>query len=659
MPARFTTNVLLLAVGAALATFAVSASTATVGWIGLAAGALAVLIAIVALPALDRGRGQRRLDGVVVLLGTATVVLSRATSGSTREWIAFGAGCALAVLAVGGLVLREVEAQRRLAADRPDEPEQMRTSPPVLNANQEDPDGVRRARGPLALSYWSAALLVVFALVPYLVLATTVGAVGATIGRDVGLSPQGMSLTNGLSNAAYAAGTVLALTLTVHLHGRRLLVLYALGFVLGSVCAAWAPTAGVFVAGRIVQGATTGLMLIAAVPPLVVGWPPNRLKSTAIVMNMGIFGAVAAGPVIGGIVAGAGGDAWRVLFWIVCGLGTGAFLLSLLTFYDQEPIAPKAPWAPAAILLAAVGCGLTFFGSAELTTHAFVSTWVLLPLVAGIATIVVLVLQQYHAKRPLMPVRQLTSTFPVVGIIVAISAGAASVAIIELVSAALVAKGTDPGHIGTLFLPQVAGAFLAAALFGALFTTKWTKVIALVGLVCIAAAAGILTGVASSSSEGIVWIGTAVLGFGVGASVAPALFVAGFSLPSANIARIFALIELLRAVAAFSIAPILAHVATTTGGSPAVGTRTAMWICLGIAGGGAFLAVYLFVLARARPHHPKIDRWIGGAEPAFDSPAIAAALRGLDRDPADHSDYPDEEHPPEDVRGSVVVRSLR
>jgi hypothetical protein len=238
-----------------------------------------------------------------------------------------------------------------------------------------------------------------------------------------------------------------------------------------------------------------------------------------------------------------------------------------------------------------------------------------------------------------MPVRQLASTFPVVGIIVAITAGASSVAVIELTQSALLAKGTDPGHVGTLFWPQFAGAIFAAGLFGLLFHTKWTKILALSGLVCIAGAAAILSGVARGG-ENLVWVGSGLLGFGVGASVAPALFIAGFSLPSNNIARIFALVELLRAVAAFSVAPILVHLALTTGGNPATGTRTAIWICMGIAGGGAFVAVYLFVVARAKPHHANIDRWLGGTEPAYDSPALAAALRGLPTDPKHHSEYP-------------------
>ena len=655
MHPRFTSNVLLTLVGAALAAASLAFTPTTIGWLALAAGSFAFVVTSVGFASLERGTGQRRADVVTALVAVVLVALGRTLGGETLRWVAFGAGSAFAALGVLGLGLHEAARQRDLAlsrlrldghamASRNGNGASSTIGPPPMA-----PEG--SWRGPLAGSYWSAAFLVVFALVPYLVLATTVTAVGKQIGADVGLGEQAMALTDGMSNAAYAVGTVVALLFSLHLRGRRMLILYAATFVTGSVLAAWAPTSGLFVAGRIMQGAATGLMLIAAVPPLVIGWPPARLTTTAMVMNMGIFGAVAAGPVIGGLVAGFGDGAWRGLFWIVCGLGFAAFTLAILTFSDQPAIDKKAPWAPSAILLAGLGCGATFFASAELTSHPFVSTWVLMPLLIGLSCIVLLVLGQYHARRPLMPVRQLATTFPVAGILVAICAGAASVSVIGLVESARLAQGFSPTHVGLLFLPQFAGALVAAGLFGLLFHTKWTKIIAWAGLVCIAAAAAILTQ-AADGPDRVVWVGSGLLGFGVGASVAPALFVAGFSLPSNNVARIFALVELLRAVAAFSVAPILIHVSQTVGASPVEGTRIAIWICLGIAAAGAATALYLFVLARARPHHPQIERWIGGTEPAFDSPALAAALRHLPTDPH----HP--EHPAAEVRervGSVRV----
>jgi hypothetical protein len=66
--------------------------------------------------------------------------------------------------------------------------------------------------------------------------------------------------------------------------------------------------------------------------------------------------------------------------------------------------------------------------------------------------------------------------------------------------------------------------------------------------------------------------GTAVagvlLGFGAGAGVAPALFMAGLSAPSDRLGPTFALVELLRSEAAFRVAPVVAQ-APARGEEPA------------------------------------------------------------------------------------------
>jgi hypothetical protein len=75
------------------------------------------------------------------------------------------------------------------------------------------------------------------------------------------------------------------------------------------------------------------------------------------------------------------------------------------------------------------------------------------------------------------------------------------------------------------------------------------------------------------------------------------------------------------------IAPILLHVAVTTGGSVRVGSKTALWISFGIAVAGALVAVTLYALGRVRPAQPSLDRWFGGQEPAWDSPPLLAGIR--------------------------------
>ena len=66
-----------------------------------------------------------------------------------------------------------------------------------------------------------------------------------------------------------------------------------------------------FIAGHVLQGLTTSLLLIAAVPPLALGFGAEKLRYTSVTMSICIFGAVALGPTAGGIQANA--DQWRPL----------------------------------------------------------------------------------------------------------------------------------------------------------------------------------------------------------------------------------------------------------------------------------------------------------------------------------------------------------
>jgi len=484
-----------------------------------------------------------------------------------------------------------------------------------------------RFRGPLADSYPAAVALVVFALIPYLALSSAINPLLPVLSKSLPLSRQALQLTTGMANAAYAFGTVIAVQFAVHLRGRRMLVLYATLFVVGSVLTALALTPAFFIAGHILQGLTTSLMLIAAVPPLVIGWPPSKTPVTGVIMNLCIFGAVAVGPVAGGVQAGA--DAWRPLFWIVAGLGAVALLFVFLTFEDQPPQDRSAPWDLVAIVLAGVGSAAAFFGASELLSHRMLDLIVFLPLVGGVVMIIVLVVHEYLVKNPLMPVRQLATTFPVAGITVAICAGAASVGLVTLTQFAF-EKKASPTHLAMLFWPEFGAAVATAILFGTLFRTRLIPVLAFGGMVMLAAAAAVLTGVAHGP-DALVIIGSGLVGLGVGASVSPALFIAGFSLRSAQIQRVFALVELLRGAAAFIAAPLLLHLAMTVAPNPTAGINTAVWVCFGIAAGGGLFAAYLFVLGRARLQRPDLERWQGGEDPAWESPPLAAGIRGRPR----------------------------
>jgi hypothetical protein len=332
---------------------------------------------------------------------------------------------------------------------------------------------------------------------------------------------------------------------------------------------------------------------------------------------------VALGPAIGGIQASA--HAWRPLFWIIAGIALAALVLSVLTFQDAPPVDPRRRWDPLALGLAATGCAAAFFGASELLTHAFLDAITFVPLIGGLALIITLLIAEYRGRCSLLNVRPLVSTLPATGILVAICAAAASVSAITL-SGVLLAHRFAPLHAGLLYLPEFAGAALSAIVFGFVFRTRGLHYQVLAGMIFLSVGI-VVIGRVLPPTDALALTGSGLIGLGVGSSVVPALFIAGFSLPNSNLQRVFAIIELLRAVAAFMIAPLLLHLAFTVGHSLSTGTTIALWICFGISAGGALAGVCLYALGGVRPPAPSLERWFGGREPGWYSPPLLARIR--------------------------------
>jgi MFS family permease/nucleotide-binding universal stress UspA family protein len=477
--------------------------------------------------------------------------------------------------------------------------------------------------GPLAGRYVPSAVTVILFLVPYLGLSAALQPLTPIISAQLHVSSQTIALASGLANAGYAVGTVLAVQFAQLLPQRRMLVVYGALLVIGSVLAAAATGPAMFIAGHVLQGVCTSLLLIAATPPLFLGFPAAKLRPTAMIFNLCVFGAIAAGPLIGG--AQASFHAWRPLFWIVAGIAFAALLMSLLTFQDAPPADPSAPRDPLAIGLAAAGSVAAFWGAAELLTHRFLDPVAVIPLFLGLVLLVLLWVYQYRARNPLLTLRSVTSTIPVTGVVVAVCAAAAATSAIVLTAAVLAGHYT-PLHLGLLFVPELAAAIVTAIVFGTLFDTRLIHYYALTGMAFLAAGVLVLRAAIPPTST-LTLAGSGLVGIGIGASVVPALFMAGFSLRSASIQRVIAILELLRAVAAFLVAPILLHFAVTLAGLPSPAMSTTLWICFGLSAGGAVVGILLYLLGGVRPAAPALMTWMDGHEPAWESPPLLAALR--------------------------------
>ncbi|HET9690525.1 MAG TPA: MFS transporter [Acidimicrobiales bacterium] len=489
---------------------------------------------------------------------------------------------------------------------------------------------------PLARSYPSKVALVLLALCPYIVVTTAVDLMQKPLLHDLHTDKVGLQLASGIANAAYAFGAVLAAALIKKLRLRGLFLALEAVFLAGSVIVATAGGLDLFVLGRSLQGFATGLLLVVALPPLVTSFGVAELPVTVGVVDIGLFGATTLGPLLGGWVGAH--DAWRLLFWVLAAVAGARLLTGVLSLPNDPPFAPDAEIDTTAIWLAALATALPFYASSELAAHPVVSWEVLPALLVGVAALITLIVSQYRRENPLTPVRLVAHTLPVTGIIAAMGTGATAVTVLELAENILVQGRHEPVvHVGELFWPQLVGVAVAAVAFGKLLRTAHLRALVVVGTLALAGSALGLAFVSARTGHLTFLLVSLGIGFGAGATVAPALFLAGLSCPSKQLGPTFALVELLRSEAAFLVGPVLLHVAQSQGTSPRAldaGTSTAAWATLAIVLGGSLLSAVLWRAGGASDQPPQLERWLDDGDEAFDSPPIAARWRHLDPAPA-------------------------
>jgi MFS family permease len=493
-------------------------------------------------------------------------------------------------------------------------------------------------RSGLRGAYGLVVVIALLALCPDLVLSTSFLPLSKVLSQDLGTSLTWLQVGNGLSNAGFAIGVVVAAQLAQRHPQRPLFLGYAAGFVVGSTLAAVAPSLPLFLAGRVVQGSATGLMMISALPPLILRFGVRRLPWTVAIVDVGLFGATTLGPLVGGTVAGSG--SWRTLMWVVAALGAVALATAYVGYPQLDPVDPEVPLDRPALVLTGLTGVLLFLATSVLSATTWASWWFWLPFVAGLAALGVLIVDQRRRDTSLMPVGPLSTQLPVTGTLVAMIAGATFVTAVELTQLYLAdVAGSSPTSGGELFWAMPVGLIPAAALFGLLFPTRFLPYLVNVGLLALAGGCALLLALDATGSTAPVPWAAALLGFGAGATVAPGLFLAGLGVRSQLLGRAFALVQLLRLTATFAVGPVVLYVAQQQA-TPFDGVRLGVWVTLALAGVGLLVSLVIPALSGARPHAPDLEGWLERGEQALHSPTTVVHLRPGTEDDEAHDLLP-------------------
>jgi MFS family permease len=474
-------------------------------------------------------------------------------------------------------------------------------------------------------NYALAVAVVLLGLCPDLVLSTGFLPLSKPIVQDLETSLTWVQVSNGLSNAALAVGVVVAAQLSQRFVQRPLFLGYAATFVAGTVLTALAPSVPLFLAGRLLQGGATGLMMISSLPPLITRFGAGRIPWSAAIVNVGLFGATTLGPLVGGLVAGSG--SWRGLMWVIVVLGALALVAAYLGYPVFDPVDPELPVDGPALGLSLLSAVLLFLATSVVSATSLSSWAFLAPFVLGLAAMVVLIVLERRRASPLMPVSELATQLPVTGTLVAMVAGATFVTAVELAQFYLSdVTGVSPTTAGQLFWTMPVGLVPAAVAFGVLFRSDLLPYLVNLGLLALAGGTALLLALDGSGSSSAVPWAALLLGFGAGATVAPGLFLAGLGVRSQLLGRAFALVQLLRLTATFAVGPVVLYVAQRQP-SPAEGVHQGVWITLSLAVAGLVGSLVIPIISGARPHAPNLEAWLENDELGMKSPTLAVHLR--------------------------------
>ncbi|WP_433503479.1 MFS transporter [Pseudonocardia halophobica] len=471
---------------------------------------------------------------------------------------------------------------------------------------------------------WSTGItMALLGLTPFVLLSTAPFLFTGAQAGELGTDRAGLQLGQGLANASYAFAVVLAADLMHRIDRRRIYLGCTLLIAAGAGLAAVSGSNGVLIAGRVLLGLGSGMLLVVALPPAVTGHGPRRIPLTVALINLGLFGASVLGTSIGGFAATPG--AWRWVHVAAAVVALAGFVVGLLGFERTEPGSPRMRVDPSGVPLAAAATFLPFVGVSVLVGHAPTSPGFLVPTALGLAALVLLVVREYRTENPLMPVRLIAHTLPITGIGAAMVTGAGFTAFTELAVLRLQqVEGHPPAVVGAALATQVAGMLVAILLIVRVLPTRWLPVLVLGGLLTVCAAGAVLW-----SGGGLVRAAVAgfLLGVGAGTGVGPGLFLGALSVPAPRLGPAFALVQLLRSEAAFLAAPVVMKLAMSEGAATPSSIDRTILLGVVLTGVGAVVLTGTLLLGGSGPQKPDLRRWTDGEGPAFRSPPVAAVLR--------------------------------
>jgi EmrB/QacA subfamily drug resistance transporter len=249
---------------------------------------------------------------------------------------------------------------------------------------------------------------------------------------------------------------------------RRIFVVGVLWFTLASAGCAFAPTTGVLIAMRALQGAGAALLTPGSLAILQASFRRED-RSTAVGAWSGLGGvATAIGPIVGGLLVGVVPWGWRLVFLINLPVAVAVVVLSRRYIPESRDEQATGRLDVPGAVLASVGLGGLVYGLTEGPATGWTPVVIAITGV-GAALLIAFVLVEQHTAEPLLPLalftdRQFTAANLVTFAVYAALSGALFLLPVQL----QLVGGFSPVAAGAATLPITVVMLLLSARVGRL-----------------------------------------------------------------------------------------------------------------------------------------------------------------------------------------------
>ena len=429
--------------------------------------------------------------------------------------------------------------------------------------------------------------------------ATVVNIALPSIGRDLNADAAGLQWTVNGYALSLAALVLLGGSLGDRFGRKRVFMIGIAWFAVASLLCGLAPSIGLLIAARVLQGIGGALLTPGSLAILEASFDrEDRARAIGAWSGLGGIGG-ALGPFLGGWLVEAG--SWRLVFLI--NVPVAAFVLWASARHVPESRDPAAArrFDVAGIVTGAIGLGGLTYGFTAWPMRGGSDPVVLLSLAIGVAGLVAFVLAERRSPQPMVPLeifhhKAFTGANLVTFLVYAANGGVFFLFVINL----QVVAGYSPLAAGLAMLPVTVIMLLLSARAGALGQRIGPRIPMTVGpLIC--AVALLMMAMIGPDASYLTDVLPSVIIFGLGltALVAPLTATALGSLDDAHagiasgVNNAVARAASLLAVAVLPLAAGLGVGSLTVADQLQPVYRNTMLICAGLMVGGAVLAFLL------------------------------------------------------------------